>query len=132
MLALGALEGVRALADGFEVADVEGGENLGEALVAAADEGVDELALEFAVAAGSARAERPSRRRRVRWIPSSSGRGSPASWLGSKGLPRWASMPAGDAVFAVFAHDVGGERDDGQALAVPFQTLGFADAAARR
>ena len=85
---------MRALAHGVEIAGLECRDDLRQALIAAADEGLGEFALEFRIAAGEfacsalrsiAGAAVGAFKKRLK---------ASITWAASIGLPRCASMPA--------------------------------------
>ncbi len=118
----GPLQGMRALAHGVEVAHLERRDDFRQALIAAADEGLGQFAFELDVAAGEFAQRRRDRPRAQRSLAFKK-RLKALDHLGR--LDRFAEMRihAGcKAFFAIFAHDIGGERNDGQ----PSSRRGFA------
>ncbi len=113
MLAL-APSRMRALAHGVEVAGLERRNDIGQALITAADESLGQFPLEIDVAAGEFAAARRDRspvraRRAFKKRLSAS--------ITCAGFDRFAEVrihAGGNAFFAILAHDIRGERDDRQ------------------
>ena len=122
-----ALEGVGALSHRVEIAGAHRLQDLLEALVAARDEGVDQLALELGIAAGEL-VQRIHvdivQRFLVAQVPAQAIR----ELRRHDGFADVGVHAGGEAVIAILAHDIRGERDDGQALAEAFLALPLTDA----
>ena len=120
MLALAPFKRVRALADGLEIAHPAGAQDFRQALIAAADEGLHQLALEVEVAAGQF-AQRDHVDFGRRGIGLQVAAEAIDQLRGLDGLAEMRVHAGGNAVLAILAHDIGGERNDGQALEPPWR-----------